>query len=139
MKNNLVMWVGGVVVFIILVAVFDRQATSGPGELDAFATCLKDRGAIFYGTFWCPHCANQKKLFGKSVKFLPYVECSTADGKNQLLICKEKNITSYPTWDFLPVGEATTTTRLTGEINLDKLAEQTGCQLPTQLGAPSSK
>ncbi|HEY4504811.1 MAG TPA: hypothetical protein VJI73_03495, partial [Candidatus Paceibacterota bacterium] len=66
MKNNLVMWVGGVVVFIILVAVFDRQATSGPGELDAFANCLKDRGAIFYGAFWCPHCANQKKLFGKS-------------------------------------------------------------------------
>src|SRR3989338_4618104 len=73
---------------------------SGPGKLDGFAMCLKDKGAIFYGAYWCPHCIAQKKLFGSSAKLLPYVECSTADGRGQLQACKDKNIASYPTWDL---------------------------------------
>ena len=50
-----------------------------PGKLDDFAKCLGDKGAIFYGAFWCPHCQAQKALFGKSAKLLPYIECSTPD------------------------------------------------------------
>src|SRR3989344_8083454 len=46
-----------------------------PARLDEFARCLKDRGAIFYGAFWCPHCQNQKTMFGRSSRLLPYVEC----------------------------------------------------------------
>jgi len=119
-----------VVAFIIWVATAD----SGPGELDDFAGCLKDKGVIFYGAFWCPHCAAQKARFGKSAELLPYVECSTPDSRGQLQICKDKNITSYPTWDFPasadPTGLATTTTRLTSEVELVTLAEKTGCILP---------
>ena len=29
-------------------------------ELVAFAQCLEEKGAIFYGAFWCPHCQNYK-------------------------------------------------------------------------------
>jgi hypothetical protein len=25
-------------------------------NLDDFAKCIKDSGAMFYGAFWCPHC-----------------------------------------------------------------------------------
>lgn len=95
-----------------------------PGQLDGFAQCLKDKGAVFYGAFWCPHCKTQKKMFGSSAKLLPYVECSTLDGKGQTQQCIEKNVTSYPTWEFADG------TRLTGEIPLEQLAEKTSCILP---------
>ena len=97
-----------------------------PSKYDQFAICLKDKGAIFYGAFWCPHCQNQKALFGKSAKLLPYLECSTPDGRGQLQVCKDANIQTYPTWQF----NASTTDRLTGEISLATLAEKTSCILP---------
>ncbi len=96
----------------------------GPGKYDAFATCLKDKGATFYGAFWCPHCQAQKKLFGSSVKLLPYVECSTLDGSAQTQVCIDKGVKSYPTWEFADGS------RLTGEIPLAQLAEKTSCALP---------
>ena len=95
-----------------------------PGKYDVFATCLKDKGAIFYGAFWCPHCKATKKLFGSSQKLLPYVECSTPDAKGQTEQCIDKNIKSYPTWEFADGS------RLNGEIPLAQLAEKTLCELP---------
>lgn len=102
------------------------KVNSGPGPLDAFAQCLGDKGAVFYGTFWCPHCQKQKAMFGKSERLLPYVECSTPDGQNQLPVCREKEIDGYPTWEFADGS------RETGEVPLQTLAEKTGCVLPTQ-------
>jgi len=95
-----------------------------PGKYDALASCLKEKGAVFYGTFWCPHCQNQKAMFGKSAKLLPYVECSTPNGRDQLAICKDKKIESYPTWEFADGS------REFGEVSLAKLVEKTGCSLP---------
>lgn len=97
---------------------------AGTGKYDVFAQCLKDQGAIFYGAFWCPHCQAQKKMFGSSAKLLPYVECSTLDGKSQVPACTEKNISGYPTWEFADGS------RLSGEVPLSQLAEKTGCVLP---------
>jgi hypothetical protein len=97
---------------------------TGPGKYDEFATCLKDKGAVLYGTFWCSHCQAEKKLFGVSQKLLPYVECSTPDGQGQTQICKDKNIQSYPTWIFADG------TSLNGEIPLQQLADKTSCVLP---------
>ena len=96
----------------------------GPGKYDTFTQCLKDKGATFYGAFWCPHCQSQKKLFDSSVKLLPYVECSTADANAQTKICIDNKISTYPTWEFADQS------RLTGEISLAKLAEKTACVLP---------
>jgi thiol-disulfide isomerase/thioredoxin len=101
----------------------------GPGKLDAFATCLKDKGATFYGAFWCPHCQAEKKLFGSSAHLLPYVECSTPDASGQTQICIDKNITSYPTW-ILADGTRLPTENEAG-VTLQTLAAKTSCQLPT--------
>ncbi len=115
-----------VVVLILFVAfVFWLVRTPGrPGKLDAFATCLKESGTLFYGTFWCPHCQNQKAMFGASAKLLPYIECSTPDGNNQLPVCEAAGITGYPTWKF-PDG-----TVKTGEVPLADLAAASRCSLP---------
>jgi thiol-disulfide isomerase/thioredoxin len=94
-----------------------------PGEYDELAQCLSDKGAKFYGAFWCPHCQKQKQMFGRSERHLPYIECSTADGNSQLPICRDHGVKEYPTWVFADGS------RMTGEIPLATLAQKTGCQL----------
>ena len=101
-----------------------KKSTIPNGKYDAFATCLKAKGASFYGAFWCPHCKSTKALFGSSVNLLPYVECSTPDGNGQLQICKDNKIDGYPTWVFADGS------RLTGEVPLETLAQKTSCILP---------
>lgn len=97
---------------------------SQPDKLDGFATCIKNSGTTFYGAFWCPHCQNQKALFGRSERLLPYVECSTPDGQSSLQVCIDKGVQTYPTWVFKDGS------RLTGETPLETLAQKTGCELP---------
>ena len=65
-------------------------------------------------------------MFGTSQKFLPYVECSTADGSGQLPECINNKVTGYPTWDFADGS------RVPGEISLENLATKTGCTLPVE-------
>jgi len=113
-----------IVVLLIGLVGFFIYNSSRPGGLDGFALCLKDKGLKFYGAFWCPHCQNQKKMFGRSERLLPYIECSTADGRNQLQTCVENNIKGYPTWEY-PDGS-----RDEGEIPLARLSEKSGCLLP---------
>lgn len=122
-------------IFILIILILGTIATallrsggivnSGPGKYDEFAMCLKDKGAVFYGAFWCTHCQATKKMFGSSQKLLPYVECSTPDGNGQLAQCAEKKIMGYPTWEFADGS------RLTGELSFETLAEKTSCVLPT--------
>jgi glutaredoxin len=78
---------------------------------------LTKNDAKFYGASWCPHCNEQKKLFGPSVKRIPYVECSPG-GPNtpQAEVCKSKDIKNYPTW--IINGQ-----RTTGVQSLDTLAQ----------------
>src|SRR3989344_4081507 len=80
----------------------DKTGCQAPesGPLDDFTQCIKDKGALFYGAFWCPHCEDQKKLFGDAAQYLPYVECSTPDSKGQLAVCASQCIKVYPTWVF---------------------------------------
>ena len=122
-KGMLIFWI---LVLVLVVGGLGASffVNTGPGQLDGFAQCLKDKGATFYGAFWCPHCQAQKRLFGKSAALLPYVECSTPDGQGQLQIGKDKGIQQYPTWDFADG------TRLNGEVPLAQLAEKTSCTLP---------
>ncbi|HWO07081.1 MAG TPA: hypothetical protein VNM40_00685 [Candidatus Paceibacterota bacterium] len=95
-----------------------------PGEYDGLAQCLKDKGAVFYGAFWCPHCQTQKQMFGRSADLLPYVECSNPDGQSQTQVCIDKGVQQYPTWEFADGS------RLTGEQEPAALAEKAGCALP---------
>lgn len=122
MKKQIAIVVG--VLVVILAGAFFARKDTKPSVYDSFATCLKDSGAVFYGAFWCAHCREQKEMFGGSVRFIPYVECSTPDGRSQLPVCAEKSITGYPTWIFAN-GE-----RVSGTMQLAELSAKTGCALP---------
>ncbi len=103
-----------------------------PGAYDDLAQCITDSGAVFYGAFWCQTCTRQKSEFGKSASLLPYEECSTTDRKDQLQICKDKNIKSYPTWEFSN-GE-----RLTGSLSREDLTRLTGCDAGLSVATTTS-
>ncbi len=90
---------------------------------DEFAQCLTDEGAKFYGTFWCSHCSDQKAIFGDSIQYVNYIECSTPDKMQQTQICIDAGIDSYPTWDF--EGGL----RSKGVLTLEELSDKTGCSL----------
>lgn len=117
-----------IIIILVLGAIFTviykGNTNQTPNKYDSFATCLKDKGAIFYGAFWCSHCNAEKKLFGSSAKLLPYVECSTPDGQGQNQICKDKGIEGYPTWVFADGS------KLVGEVALEELSNKTSCPLP---------
>lgn len=112
------------VIAIIGTVGYAVAAPGKPGLYDEFAQCLSDRGAIFYGAFWCPHCRDQKAMFGKSTKYLQYVECSTPDGKGMIQRCADEGIGGFPTWRFAEGEE------ISGTASLETLASRTGCELP---------
>ena len=96
-------------------------------KYDNFARCLKDRGVLMYGAYWCSHCQEQKEKFGASLeKYGPYVECGVkGDTSKSTQVCKDAGIKHYPTWQFPPTGE-----RIDHVLELDQLSDRTGCPLP---------
>lgn len=125
MKKTTVIWIIIGAIILAGIAGYGIYAASQPGKYDTFAQCLSSKKLVFFGAFWCPHCAEQKALFGSSVHYLPYTECSTPDGQNQTQACKDAGITGYPTWQ-LSDG-----TRLNGIQQLKTLSEKSGCPLPS--------
>lgn len=94
-------------------------------KYDAFARCLKERHVLMYGAYWCPHCAEQKELFGASFKYAPYVECGLeGNRRGEQQVCKDAGIKLFPTWQFPPTGE-----RVEGNLSLEALSDKTGCPL----------
>ncbi len=114
-------WIITLAVIAVLVGLLVMQAKK-PGKYDEFAQCLSDKGAKFYGAWWCPHCQAQKARFGKSAAKLPYVECQTKS-REMTQVCIDADIKSYPTWIFADGA------KITGELELDQLAEKTACVL----------
>lgn len=95
-------------------------------KYDAFAKCLKDRNVLMYGAYWCPHCADQKELFGASFKYAPYVECGLeGNRRGEQQVCKDAGVKLFPTWQFPPTGQ-----RYEGNLSLESLSDRTGCPLP---------
>ena len=128
MKNKQITIFFSVIIILVFGSVLtfvsrDKADKTVSGKYDDFAICLKEKGAVFYGAFWCSHCNNQKILFGSSKDLMPYVECSTPD-MQQNEICKDKKIEGYPTWEFADGS------RLTGEVPFETLAQKTSCVLP---------
>ncbi|WP_216916111.1 MULTISPECIES: vitamin K epoxide reductase family protein [unclassified Synechococcus] len=67
----------------------------------ALADHLTATGAVMYSAYWCPHCHDQKQLFGKEASAkLKIIECAP-DGRNsQAALCASKNIQGFPTWEI---------------------------------------
>jgi uncharacterized membrane protein/glutaredoxin len=68
-------------------------------QLRALAEHLARTDAKFYGAYWCPHCMEQKRIFGSAAGRLPYVECSPlGPNTRQAKVCESLRIETYPTW-----------------------------------------
>jgi hypothetical protein len=116
-------WIIFIVILGLIVFWISSFATV-TGNYNTFAECLTEKGAKMYGAYWCPHCLDQKGLFGsKSFKKVNYIECSLPNRAGQTEECNRAGIQSYPTWEF-EGGE-----RIGGVIQLTQLSEKTGCPL----------
>ena len=122
LKKKVLVFVGIIALVAAVVygaSLFNKPVEpEGPSALDPFAKCLTEKGAIMYGTEWCPHCQAQKKMFGTSWQYASYVDCDASSG-----ICNAVNVRSYPTWIFAS-GE-----RVSGTQDLNSLAAKSGCNL----------
>lgn len=111
-----------IIVFaVFMVFIFTGCITRTPviSRYDDFAKCLKEKNVTMYGSYSCSHCQTQKLKFGSSFQYVPYVECM-----DNVALCNEKNINGFPTWIFQD-GK-----RIEGAVELDEIAQVSGCALP---------
>lgn len=81
-----------------------------------------------YGTYWCPHCARQKELFGKEAfQYINYVECAPKGYRANPRACLTEKVDGYPTW-VVPNGKNNNKKSevLSGEVSLDVMAKTVG-------------
>jgi len=77
---------------------WEVKTISGPAEL-ALVEYLDKIGSKMYGAFWCPHCFDQKQLFGHdAAKKLPYIECAEQGNNSNPEACVAAKVQSFPTW-----------------------------------------
>ena len=66
-----------------------------------FAKFLKENKIIMYSAYWCPHCHDQKQLFGKqAAEELTIIECAKDGKDNQYELCGQKGIEGFPSWEI---------------------------------------
>ena len=75
-------------------------AKSTPEKIK-LAEHLTQKGAVMYNAYWCPHCHDQKEMFGKEAAGkLNLVECAKDGFNNQRELCEAKGITGFPSWEI---------------------------------------
>lgn len=103
--------VTGIVVIIVVVTgsmAFHSGIVPGPDPAGIEATDyqinlarhLASRHAVMYGSFKCPHCLDQKNLFGGAFEYIRYVECHPGGPDANSSLCFAKGIRNYPTWEI---------------------------------------
>lgn len=101
---------------------WEITTTSGEAEI-ALARHLVNIGAKEYVAYWCPHCHEQKLIFGKEAyKIIDdknKVECAADSPKAKPELCQAANIKSFPTW--IIKGQT-----YSGVQNLPELAKASG-------------
>lgn len=86
----------------------------------ALAEHLTKAGARMYSAYWCPHCHEQKELFGKEATAkLTIIECAPDGRDSQAELCNAKKIQGYPSWEINGTIDS-------GVKPLAKLAEMSG-------------
>lgn len=93
------------------------QTSAGAEDL---AKCLTQKSAVLYGAYWCPHCQNQKALFGNASQYLTYVECDAGGENPNPQACQTAGVQAYPTWKINGVNYQ-------GEKTFDQLKSLSGC------------
>ncbi|NEQ68475.1 MAG: vitamin K epoxide reductase family protein [Symploca sp. SIO2D2] len=102
---------------------WEITSKSGESEIE-LAVHLTEIGAKKYGAYWCPHCHEQKQLFGKEAfSKVDYIECDPKGKNGQPQVCKDAGVKSYPNWTIN--GEL-----IEGVKTLDELADLSGYQGP---------
>ena len=92
---------------------------SGQSEID-LARHLTKIGAKEYVAWWCPHCHEQKLLFGKAAyKEITHVECAEGGADPRPDLCQTAKIESFPSWQIKGKLYA-------GVKSLNELAELSG-------------
>jgi hypothetical protein len=91
---------------------------------DGFAKCLASAQAKMYGLYWCPHCAEQKAMFGKSFRYVPYVECAIKGSRELAPACTAAGVKLFPSWQF------GSNPPVEGVFPMQELGDKTGCSLP---------
>ncbi|HKF01806.1 MAG TPA: hypothetical protein VKB49_05810 [Candidatus Sulfotelmatobacter sp.] len=113
------------IIAILFVGAFFAGRYYKDHKYDAFARCLASKNAKMYGLYWCPHCADQKEMFGASFRNVHYVECAMKDKPGELAPeCKAAGVKLFPSWQF--AGEAPRE----GVLSMEALSDKTGCSLP---------
>ncbi len=99
---------------------WEIKSTSTAAEIE-LAKHLTSKGAKMYSAYWCPHCYEQKQLFGKEAwGQVTNVECAADAKKNpQPEVCTQAGIKGFPTWVIDGKIDP-------GTKKLAKLAELTG-------------
>lgn len=121
MKKNYIVYI--IIGIIVIVAGYLFYNSQKQINYDSFAKCLSSKNVTMYGTYWCSHCAEQKKIFGDSFQYVTYVECGVpGDYRGQTEICKRENIEYYPTW-VINGGQY----QFRVEQSIEKLSSLSGC------------
>jgi len=89
---------------------------------EQLAKCLTAKGVRMYGAYWCPHCADQKKLFADAFQYIKYTECAAGGPNADPAACDKAGVESYPTWT-IPGGKT-----ISGTQPLADLAKWANCQ-----------
>jgi hypothetical protein len=112
------------VVLVLLAGAYFAGRYYRNHKYDSFAKCLASKQAKMYGLYWCPHCADQKQMFGDAFHYVPYVECAIPGQKEMAAECKVAGVRLFPSWQFGmdPPHE--------GVLSLQTLSDKTGCALP---------
>ncbi|MFH1404511.1 MAG: hypothetical protein ABIH21_00235 [Patescibacteria group bacterium] len=123
MKSSTYLFIFAIIIVVGLIG-YAVTRPKPPSELDGFAQCITDKDVILYHAWWCPHCAEQKALFGDAFNKLNQIECSLPGSRAFTKECTDAGIESVPAWVF-PGGR-----KFLGLQPLEKLAQETGCVLP---------
>lgn len=105
--------------FIILGAFLIVYLTENISDYEkekSLASCLTEKGAVFYGSDSCGYCVKQKNLFEEDFLKINYVNCVINRDK-----CNQEGITAYPTWII-------NGNKYIGLQSLDKLSNLSGCE-----------
>jgi len=114
-------WVG---IMLVLAAAYAGFWYHNNHRYDGFARCLATKQVRMYGLFSCPHCADQKAMFGKAFQYVPYVECEIRGTHGLAPACKAAGAKLFPSWQF------GTDPPIPGVFPLEELSDKTGCSLP---------